>query len=229
MVDGIERLHSPPEEFEEEEADGLPGEDFDAIERMIASLFPRTEPQYDEQAAAAILADYRHLDPQGLVPAALLRKAVLYFHTHKAKFPNPRYISVVDYRKRSNAARLFVVDMQSGAVWALHVAHGSGSDPDEDGFADRFGNELGSHRSSLGYMRTAETYPGGHGRSLKLDGLSSTNWRVRRRRVVVHSAAYVRPDKIQGMSQGCLAVPVAVKDRLIDMIRGGSLVYAGLS
>jgi hypothetical protein len=226
-VDGFERL--PDDETDLVEADEAPSaENIAQSEHSIRELFPAAEPQYDERTATDVLRAYAHLDPGGVVPAGLLRKAILYFNTHKAKFPNQRYISVIDYAKHSSNARFFVINMKDGSVWALRVVHGKGSDPDHNGYADVFGNDYESHMSSLGYIRTAETYNGKHGRSLRLDGLSATNSNMRGRAVVVHGSHLVWDQrKIQGRSKGCPAVPMAQKDRLIDMIRGGSLVYAG--
>ncbi|MCP5916770.1 murein L,D-transpeptidase catalytic domain family protein, partial [Klebsiella pneumoniae] len=76
--------------------------------------------------------------------------------------------------------RFFIVDMNSGSVWPLHVAHGKGSDSNHDGYAEKFSNTSGSNASSLGYYITAETYNGSNGYSLRLDGMSSTNSNARR-------------------------------------------------
>ena len=120
--------------------------------------------------------------------------------------------------------------MKSGAVWSLHVAHGKGSDPEETGFATVFGNKSGSDRTSLGYYLTAETYSGKHGLSLRIDGLSSSNSNVREREVVVHGADYVHDiDLKAGRSDGCFAVPDDDHAHVIDVIKGGSLIYAGRS
>lgn len=68
-------------------------------------------------------------------------------------------------------------------------------------------------KSSLGVYRTAETYQGKHGYSLRLDGLSpGQNSNARKRAIVVHGADYASPrhlrkyDKL-GRSWGCPALP----------------------
>jgi hypothetical protein len=110
------------------------------------------------------------------------------------------------------------------------VAHGSGSDKANDGYAEKFSNVSGSNASSLGFYMTAETYNGKHGLSLRLDGLSSTNSNVRARAVVIHGASYVSDSDIKaGRSWGCPAVSMASKDKVIKMLKGGSIIYAGLS
>lgn len=188
------------------------------------------EPSYSAAEAEAILSAYHHLDPDHVVPEGLLRRAVLYFHANQALISNKNYLSVIDYAARSSRRRFFVVNLANGNVWALHTAHGSGSDPNNNGLLDWVSNVPDSHMSSRGYMLTAETYQGKYGRSLRLDGLSATNSKVRERAVVVHGSNYVQDREVQqGRSWGCPAVPMAYKERLIDMIAGGSLIYAGLS
>jgi hypothetical protein len=177
-----------------------------------------------------ILSKYGHLDPDRLVPTELLKKAVTYFEANRSLFANKEYLSVIDFSKKSTKVRFFVVNLESGAVWAMRTAHGKGSDSNNDGLADSFGNVLGSGKSSLGFYRTAETYNGRNGNSLRLDGLSSTNSRARSRAVVIHGANYVREvEKVQGLSLGCPAITHDFRDRLIGKIKEGSLIYAGLS
>jgi hypothetical protein len=174
------------------------------------------------------LSKYQHLDPKEEVPSDLLRTAVLYFDANESRFPNRDYITVVDYTPRSNNYRFFVINMRSGEVEKFRTAHGSGSDQDADGFAERFSNVNGSHMSSLGFVRVAEVYSGKYGRSLRLDGLSETNFRMRARAVVFHGSNYVKEDdRIQGMSQGCLAMDWDVKETILNKIKEGSLMYLG--
>ncbi|MDG0818122.1 murein L,D-transpeptidase catalytic domain-containing protein [Bdellovibrio svalbardensis] len=176
---------------------------------------------------AAILAKYAYLDPKHLVPTKALEDAVVYFEQNKSKFSNRNYISVINYGQSSKEARFYMVDMNSGGVWAIHTAHGKGSDANHDGYAEKFSNTSGSNASSLGYMRTGETYIGSHGLSLKLDGLSSTNSNVRARSIVIHPAAYVsEASVIQGRSWGCPAVLPAYRDKVIAALKNGSLIYA---
>ena len=109
------------------------------------------------------------------------------------------------------------------------VAHGKGSGDDR---ASRFSNREGSLQSSLGLFRTAETYHGRHGYSLRLDGLEpGVNDRARERAVVIHGADYAtqafaaRHGRL-GRSWGCPAVDPRIHRALIDTIRGGTAVFA---
>jgi hypothetical protein len=179
---------------------------------------------------AQILAKYDYLDPKHVVPTKLLADAVVYLDSHSSSFKNQNYLSVIDFSKNSRKARFYIVNLKDGSVWAIHNAAGSGSDPDHDGYATKFSNKSGSNMSSLGYYRTAETYFGKHGLSLRLDGLSSTNSNVRARAIVVHGASYVSDANInQGRSWGCPAVSMADRDAVIAKLKNGSLIYAGLS
>lgn len=208
------------EEFVQQEGTGTAPSDLKDFKVSAFSLSERTQ----------ILAKYSHLDPNHEVPSQLLEDAVVYFEANQSKFANQKYISIIDFSKKSSKSRFFVVDLNTGSVWPIRTAHGKGSDSNADGFAESFGNQSGSGKSSLGFYRTAETYQGGNGYSLRLDGLSSTNSNARSRAIVVHGASYVNEKPvIQGRSLGCPAVTRDFRDKLINQIKNGSLIYAGLS
>lgn len=191
---------------------------------------PNPEPSPTPRPNENALEKYQHLDPSKLVPTNLLKDAVLYFDANQSKFANKSVITIIDFSQRSSERRMFIINMNDGSVWAMPVAHGKGSDPDHDGYAQSFSNVSGSNASSVGFYRGAETYIGSNGLSLRMDGLSSTNSNARSRAIVIHGADYVRDEKvIQGRSWGCPAVPNPYRDRVMAMLKGGSLVYAGLS
>jgi hypothetical protein len=184
-------------------------------------------PQLVESAEDAVLAKYAHLDPKHLINTTHLKAAVLYYDANKAKIKRPEYMTVIDYSLKSTKARFFIVTMSTGAVQALHVAHGKGSDSNHDGYAEKFSNVEGSNATSLGFFFTAETYNGSNGYSLRLDGLSSTNSRARERAIVIHGASYVQEKEvIQGRSWGCPALESSLSKGIINQIKGGTLVYS---
>ena len=139
-------------------------------------------------------------------------------------------LTLIDYSLPSSTRRLWVIDAETGLV-RFHelVAHGRGSGLDR---ARLFSNEAGSLRSSLGLFRTAETYQGRHGYSLRLDGLEpGVNDRARERAIVMHGADYVTAPVVArqgrlGRSWGCPAIDPAIHRELIDTIRGGTAVFA---
>ncbi len=191
-------------------------------------------PDVTKLQAATILRGYQHLDPNHLVPTGLLEKAVVYFDQNKSRFANKSFIVVCDFSINSKNKRFFIINLATGAVAAYAVAHGSGSDPDNDGNATKFSNVDGSNASSVGFYRTAETYTGKHGYSLRIDGLSSTNSNVRGRAIVIHGANYVEASYIRsaghaGRSWGCFAVAESLKAEVINKIKGGALIYADVS
>jgi len=139
-------------------------------------------------------------------------------------------LAVIDYSRPSTQKRLWVFDMARDALlFHEHVAHGSGTG---DNLARRFSNEDGSHATSLGLFRTAETYQGGNGYSLRLDGLDAGfNDRARSRAIVMHGAWYVNPDLIRtqgrlGRSQGCPALREQVAKVVIDTLKQRQLLFA---
>lgn len=189
------------------------------------------EPQiFSETEKLKILAGYSYLDPQHLVPTDLLQNAVIYFDANKASFLNQGYITIVDFKPRSDKYRFFLVNLSDGSVERYHTTHGTGSDPQKNGFAEIFGNVINSGKSSLGFIRTAEVYTGRFKRSVRLDGLSKTNSNLRDRAVIVHGWDNVHEaNVIEGLSWGCITLDWKLKDAVIDKIKEGSLMYAGVS
>lgn len=195
-----------------------------AYEESLISAF-RESAEFD-----ALSLMQTKLDPKGLIPKSLLNKAVAYYQTNASLLGNNQYLGVINFAAKSTQRRFFIVNMQTGAVLALHTAHGAGSDRNKDGFADQFGNTNDSNMSSLGFYKTAEVYSGAHGRSLRLDGLSSSNSNARARAIVIHGADYVKDaNVVQGRSWGCPAVSMGARDRVVNLLKGGALIYAGLA
>jgi hypothetical protein len=144
--------------------------------------------------------------------------------------PRAQRMAVIDYSLPSTEPRLWIFDLQrERLLYAEHVAHGRGSGENQ---AELFSNVEGSHQSSLGLFLTAETYQGGNGYSLRLDGLEAgINDHARERLIVMHGAAYVDPVAALrqgrlGRSFGCPAVRTEVAQAVIDVLRGGQLIYA---
>jgi hypothetical protein len=141
-----------------------------------------------------------------------------------------KILTVIDYSHPSDQKRLWVVDLETGKL-LFHevVAHGNGTG---GRLAKSFSNTQDSKKSSVGLMKTAETYPSRKfGYSLRLDGLEmGFNDNARRRAIVMHRADYAteafahRHGRL-GRSWGCPSIDPAVADRLIDTIQGGSLIF----
>ena len=147
-----------------------------------------------------------------------------------ASVPSARRLAVIDYSRPSTEPRLWVFDLeQARLLFAEHVAHGQGSGGN---VATAFSNREGSHQSSLGLFRTGETYHGGNGYSMRMDGLEpGVNDAARERLIVMHGAPYVNPlaAAVQGRlgrSYGCPAVRPEVARDVIDTLKQGQLVFA---
>ena len=143
---------------------------------------------------------------------------------------NPRYWAVFKIAEHSKNKRLYVFDRLDQKVQAYYATHGKNSDPDNDGLATEFSNEVNSLKSSIGLYRTWETYTmNKHGTALRLDGLEHTNSRARERGIVFHGVpyagdAYVKIHDKCGRSHGCPAVDYSVSQMLIKQLKGGSLL-----
>ena len=187
---------------------------------------------------AQIVYQYPQLDPTNEIPRGLLEDAIIYFDVNKAQIPKTDYFVVVDLSQYSGHDRFWLVDLASGAVEPHKVAHGEGSDPDNDGYATLFSNTSGSNMSSLGFFLTGEIYDGTHPHSMRIDGLSPdgspngmANTNVRERAVVVHEASYVSDTNTsqQGRSDGCFALDPNIELSMVDRIHDGTLMYAATS
>jgi hypothetical protein len=141
-----------------------------------------------------------------------------------------RRLAIIDYSRSSLERRLWVFDLAQGRLLQREfVAHGRQSG---ELFAERFSNLPGSHQSSLGLFRGAESYTGRHGHSLRLDGLEpGFNDEARARALVIHGADYVAPGWAEqhgrmGRSLGCPAVQQEVIRVLVDQLEDGQYLFA---
>ncbi len=189
-----------------------------------------TEPDYTPEQERQIMEIYQYMDPEKEIPEKLRRRALLFYHRNLGLIPQKNWLIVADLSPHSRKYRLFLLNMMTGAVGSMRTSHGKGSDQNNDGYAEGFGNERNSNKSSLGFFLTGETYTGKHGYSLRIDGLSESNSMARERAVVIHGANYVvERDVKQGRSLGCFVVAWENRRYLINRVKGGALLYAGLS
>jgi hypothetical protein len=170
------------------------------------------------------------------LPPSLLSHALAAFaRVEAAGRVRNRLLTVIDYALPSSQRRLWVLEPDTKKIlFHEFVAHGKGSAPDANpDRAVRFGNELGSFRSSLGTFLTGGTYTGEHGYSLRLVGLDpGVNDLAEERRIVIHPADYVSPwfrmrsGGRLGRSWGCPALDPSVAPVIIDRIQAGSVLFA---
>lgn len=140
-----------------------------------------------------------------------------------------RVLAIIDYSLPSTEKRLWVFDRDERRL-LFHelVAHGKNSGGNR---ATSFSNADGSRQSSLGLFRAAETYVGGNGYSLRLDGLDpEVNDRARDRLIVIHGAWYVGREHVRrwgrlGRSWGCPALEPQLARPIIDTLKNGAALY----
>lgn len=138
-------------------------------------------------------------------------------------------VTIIDYSKPSNEERFYVVDIDRGRiVYKSLVAHARNSGGER---ATSFSNVVNSRKTSVGFYLTGETYYGKNGYSLRLDGLEKgINDNARKRDIVIHGADYATEDFIRrygrlGRSWGCPALPRGLNRKVIDEIKGGSVIF----
>lgn len=171
------------------------------------------------------LSDYR-------LDFDVFRKAMTgyYLLESEGSLKSRDFLTIIDFGKPSTEKRFYLIDLANRAIkFHTYVAHGRNTG---ENLAKSFSNVQHSNQSSLGFYVTAETYYGSKGYSLRLDGMEkSYNSNIRSRAVVVHGADYVSENWIKkygrlGRSQGCPALPTDVNKKIIDTIKGGSVMFA---
>jgi hypothetical protein len=140
-------------------------------------------------------------------------------------------IGIVDFSKPSAEPRFHLVDLASGQVESLRVAHGRGSDPSHSGYLERFSNDFGSYASSNGTYTTGDYYQGKYGLSMKVNGLDWTNNNAEPRAIVIHNAWYAEDEMIPahgmlGRSEGCFAMSRDSQYKVMRKLAGGRMIYA---
>lgn len=145
------------------------------------------------------------------------------------KIKNDSVISIIDFSLSSGRKRLFVIDLKHlNVLFNTYVSHGRNSGMES---ANDFSNDPSSHKSSLGFYITANTYKGKHGYSLRLEGEESgINDNALSRGIVMHAAPYVNEGIARnrgyiGRSQGCPAIPEALHKAIIQKIKDGSCLF----
>ena len=162
-----------------------------------------------------------------------------------------RYITINDLNKRSDNARMYVLDTETGSVKVYYSAHGSGgakgtgeNNPYE---AEYYSNQSGSLATPRGFFITGNTYYGKFGYSMRLHGLQEgINDNTFSRAVVMHGYEGMNPSlasstdnpptknlKTTGnvaLSWGCTMLAPERAREAIDTLKdtsgaGGSLYY----
>jgi L,D-transpeptidase catalytic domain len=209
---------------------------------------PRAEISCDTLALSGRAIGYGYYDsvsaPKQRLDGKLFATAVEKYRGYYCRYgrsAGPAQIIVVDFAKHSREPRLYRVDLRTGdgLDTPIVVAHGIGSDPDQDGYATIFSNVYNSLSSSLGAAIGAERYVGQNGLSLRLDGLEPSNNQMRVRDIVVHSyaperrryfnAEYIATKGRPGSSEGCFVVEPEKREWILETLENGGFIYSGYS
>ncbi|MCU0450783.1 MAG: murein L,D-transpeptidase catalytic domain family protein [Bernardetiaceae bacterium] len=147
----------------------------------------------------------------------------------KGQLSDRGHLTVIDFSLPSTQKRMWIIDVvNQRMLLRTYVAHGVNSGLV---YANKFSNTPESYQSSLGFYVTAETYEGKHGLSLVLEGKErGINCQARPRAIVLHGADYVSAENIArqgrlGRSQGCPAVPMPQKDKIINLVKNRTCLF----
>ena len=138
---------------------------------------------------------------------------------------------IADFGTHSAIPRFHFANLESGTVRSFLVSHGMGSDPEHDGWLNRFSNVEGSNATSRGAYVTWEWYKGRYGTSIRLGGLDEDNSNALPRAIVMHPADYASPAHVAkwgrlGRSNGCFAMGPEDFREALWHLSGGRLLYA---
>lgn len=170
---------------------------------------------------------YRKMNLESVLKYEAFEQAMQGYQTLHPK--HDHILTVIDFTLPSTEKRMVVLDMKNEKVlYHTIVSHGRNSG---DKYARSFSNRHGSFQSSLGFYETENTYQGGNGYSLVLNGLEKgINDQAKARAVVIHGADYCSESFIRstgrlGRSYGCPALPRDVNKPIINTIKNGTLLY----
>jgi hypothetical protein len=138
---------------------------------------------------------------------------------------------IADFGAHSATPRFHFANLENGTVRSFRVAHGTGSDPEHDGFLKWFSNVPGSNATSRGAYVSWEWYTGKYGTSVRLGGLDPENSNTLDRAIVMHSADYATQAHLDhwgrlGRSNGCFALSPEDFLEALAHLSGGRLLFA---
>ena len=198
-----------------------------ALTFPIGNASPKKSLSMSERLVNETELIYEQMNLKGLIDFNAFEAAYLGYK--KLNNNKNNLLTIIDFNLPSTEKRMYVLDLSKKEVlYVTHVAHGRNSGGN---YATSFSNKNGSYQSSLGFYRTAETYNGGNGYSLRLDGLEEgINDLARPRAVVIHGADYCNENFIKstgrlGRSFGCPALPQELNKPIINTIKDGSLIF----
>lgn len=183
-------------------------------------------PKAKAESDAEILLDLAH---DAGIPLEPIERMIA---MRDKKYPKsrPRYWAAFNAGLHSKHKRLWIFDVKEKTVKSYHATHGSGSDVDHNGVAEKFSNQPGSNATCLGVARCMQTRQcPKHGYEMQMDGLETSNSNMRQRLILIHKAPYAEESYVKrygktGRSQGCIVIGDSVHRDLIDKLKMGSFI-----
>jgi hypothetical protein len=137
-------------------------------------------------------------------------------------------LTIIDFGQSSLQERMYIIDLNTNEI--IHkslVSHGIYSGRT---IPQKFSNEVGSGKSSLGFYTVNHTYKGKFDLAVKLNGLEYSNSHAHKRGIVMHAAKYANPEFAKkngslGRSLGCPALPQEGFKEVVDIVKGGSCLF----
>jgi L,D-transpeptidase catalytic domain len=149
--------------------------------------------------------------------------------SENGKIAKENILAICDFSQSSRRKRFYIIDViQKKILINTYVAHGRNSGSE---YARSFSNSAESHMSSLGFYVTKDTYWGGHGLALRIEGVDNGfNDNAYDRNIVIHGSDYVgdkfiKSNPFNGRSFGCPAVPARQTTQIINTIKDGSCLF----
>ena len=194
-------------------------------EQRLVSPTPSRKSILEKSTLAVEIGSYRDALVKSGADARGVDNALQYFESHRNKFTNQRYISLMDATKKSSDEPYFLLDTQTLKVKRYDVSYGRGSVAGINGIPTKFSkaNVSGSYQTPPGALLVGEKTSGSsHSRVTLLHGLEERNKATLSRSVIMHDANYVR---YGGRSWGCPAFDPKDFRQIQPLISGGSFLY----
>lgn len=148
----------------------------------------------------------------------------------QGKLLNSSILTIIDFSQSSTRKRMYVIDLvKKTLLYNTYVAHGRNTGEE---YAEKFSNEKGTFKSSLGFYITKNMAIGGKvGLSLVLQGIESGfNDKALQREIIIHGAdyateAFIRKNGRLGRSLGCPSLPPDLIRPVAETIKDGSCLF----
>jgi hypothetical protein len=186
----------------------------------------------------------KRIDPSGAINQHLLRQAL----TRVEREPGAKElekIAVVDFSLPADKPRWFIVDLTNGSVSSKFVSHGHAKRlcrkggcgaHVQAGFSlntPAVSADANTDATSVGLYKVLGLRPEGGkfpGPTIALAGLDPSNENAQRRGIIIHqNPRYFDPKrKLFGRSQGCFVFGPEDLPQIVEAMKPGSLIYAGM-